>query len=131
MEESPGLGYGMFLRKGSESVAAGDLLLEIPWEACLSVPEALRDPLIAAALGRLQLAAGEGSELVVIAGALASAKLRHDRNTSGDFCNGFESFAASLDWEARSHVSRWTNSDLEVLRVAPAPPQRLPWSSSG
>lgn len=107
---------------------AGEVLMEIPWSACLGVERALADPTVGDVLKQLKAAAGPGSELVILAAALGAAKLRHDAGVQGEIgskVSGFEDYAASLDWESEvgggaSHISRWDSRRLATL-MAEAP----------
>ena len=65
--------------EATSDLAAGEEIMEIPWSACLGVDMALSDPSVGEVLAKFSEAAGPGSELVVLAGALGAAKLRADR----------------------------------------------------
>jgi SET domain len=124
-----GSGYGAFV---AESADAGEVLLRIPREACITLSDALNDVSCGTSFKQLIEKAGPGASTVALAGYLARERLMalHDQELEGasgsrdgeggrpsDSSQSYAPYLDTLPWARgvnnQEHVLFWSNDEIE------------------
>lgn len=119
-----GDGYGAFV---TEAVAAGEVLFAIPREACVTLQDGTQDPDCGSTYRKLMEKAGPGSSTVVLAGFLATERLRsleyakqiREEGQSSCENSSFGPYLDTLPWERginnQEHILFWDKDDVDNL----------------
>ena len=119
-----GDGYGAFV---GSAVQGGDLLFAIPRSACVTLEDGIEDPVCGPTYRKLIEKAGPGGNTVVMAGFLATERLRsleHDRQKreKGQIScpdSLFGPYLDTLPWEQgtnnQEHILFWEKDDVDAL----------------
>ena len=119
-----GDGYGAFV---SSAVNEGDLLFAIPRSACVTLEIGMDDPECGPTYRKLIEKAGPGGNTVVLAGFLATERLRsleyaeQMREKGESVCadSVFAPYLETLPWERgtnhQEHILFWNDEDVETL----------------
>ena len=121
---SLGDGYGAFV---GSAVQEGDLLFAIPRSACVTLEDGTEDPTCGPTYRNLIEKAGPGGNTVVLAGFLATERLRALEHAKQKQENGetacedspFGPYLDTLPWERgtnnQEHVLFWENDEVDAL----------------
>jgi hypothetical protein len=112
-----GGGYGAFV---AEAVEAEELLVEIPRDACITLPEALLDESCGETFATLMARAGPGGNTVVLAGYMAKEylqSLQHAKDPESVEDSAYGPYLATLPWKrginSQEHILYWSSEDIE------------------
>lgn len=111
---SPFGGYGAIV---TDDVEEDELLFTVPRSACLTLKDAIVDPVCGEAFAKLIEKAGPGGNTVAMAGYMAKEYLiqKTSPETSNDL--SFGPYLATLPWErgvnSQEHVLFWSGEDVE------------------
>jgi hypothetical protein len=121
-----GGGHGVFV---TDTVAAGELLFEIPRSACITMDDAINDPECGRAFQRVMERAGPGGNKVALAGFVAKERLlslynqqqqqqqQQGNDSSSQQSSSFGPYLSTLPWaqgtNGQEHVLFWSNEKVD------------------